>query len=129
MSVEVKGLGRGQEWVDQTVEKKVMDRTRRSESKVPGHYHLRLFVAGDEPNSRKAKEVLKYLGERHLQGNYTLEVVDVLENYKAALEAQILFAPTLMIIDPPTKTRIIGSLSDVRRILEVLGLPEAEENP
>ena len=97
-----------------------MDRTRRSESKVPGHYHMRLFVAGDEPNSRKAKEVLKHLFERHLQENYTLEVVDVLEDYKAALEAQILFAPTLVIIDPPTETRLIGSLSDVRRVLEVL---------
>lgn len=95
--------------------------------KASTHYHFRLFVAGDEPNSRKAKETIRRLGESRLKGNYELEVVDVLEDYQAALEAQILFAPTLVIVSPPTEARIVGSLSDVRKVLEVLGLPETEE--
>jgi circadian clock protein KaiB len=94
---------------------------------MTARYHFRLFVAGDEPNSHRAKETLKRLCETRLRGNYTLEIVDVLEDYQSAIKNNILLAPTLVIVKPPTKTRIIGSLNDAKKILEVLGLPEAEE--
>ena len=94
---------------------------------MTARYHFRLFVAGDEPNSHKAKETLKRLCENRLRGNYTLEIVDVLEDYQSAINNNILLAPTLVIVEPPAKTRIIGSLNDAKKILGVLGLPEAEE--
>ena len=103
---------------------------KRENDKQPNpqpHYHFRLFVAGDEPNSRRAKESLKRLCENHLRGKYVLEVVDVFEDYKSALENHILLAPTLVIAAPKPETKIIGSLSDERKILEVLGLSEAGE--
>lgn len=90
-------------------------------------YHFRLFVAGDEPNSRMAKETLKRFCESYLKENYEIEVVDVLEDFKSALESNILLAPTLMVLEPPTSTKIIGSLTDERRILEALGLPRDVE--
>lgn len=93
------------------------------------HYHLRLFIAGDEPNSRQAKETLHRLCETYLKDHYTLEVVDVLEDYRAALENQILVAPTLIMAAPPPPITIIGSLSDVRQVLHALGLPASEEGP
>lgn len=43
------------------------------------HYHFRLFVAGDELNSRKVKDTLYRFCENYLKGNYTLEMIDVLE--------------------------------------------------
>lgn len=105
-----------------------MTEKKTDRDKVSTRYHFRLFVAGDEPNSRQAREVLQRLGETRLRGNYTLEVVDILKNYQAALEARVLLAPTLEIVSPPTEARIVGSLHDVRKVLEVLGLPETEED-
>jgi circadian clock protein KaiB len=96
-------------------------------SDSPRTYHFKLFVAGDEPNSRKAKERLKRFCETRLKGNYKLEVIDVLEDYKSALENNILLAPTLVVGGPKPETKIIGSLDDERKILEVLGISEAEE--
>ncbi|MCR4407476.1 MAG: circadian clock KaiB family protein [Anaerolineae bacterium] len=104
-----------------------MTAQRDKESDNPTCYHLRLFVAGDEPNSRQAKETLNRLCEAYLKDHYTLEIVDVLEDYRAALENQILVAPTLIIAAPPPPITIIGSLSDTRRVLNALGLPASEE--
>ncbi len=103
-----------------------MSEKKTDQGKGSTRYHFRLFVAGDEPNSRQAKEALQRLGETRLGGNYVLEVVDVLANYEAALEAQVLLAPTLVIVSPPSETRIVGSLQDMRKVLQVLGLPERE---
>ncbi|MGB9628830.1 MAG: circadian clock KaiB family protein [Thermodesulfobacteriota bacterium] len=91
-------------------------------------YHFRLFVAGDEPNSRKAKETIQRFCESRLKGRYRLDVVDVLEDYRSALENNILLAPTLVILAPPPEVKIIGSLNDGRRISEALGLPDTEED-
>lgn len=90
-------------------------------------YHFKLFVAGDEPNSRKAKESLTRICGNYLREKYVIEVIDVLKDYKSALENNILLAPTLVIVAPQGETKIIGSLNDERKILEVLGLSEGEE--
>ncbi len=92
-----------------------------------GVYYFKLFVAGDEPNSRKAKESLMRICENYLREKYVIEVIDVHKDYKSALENNILLAPTLVIIAPQGETKIIGSLNDERKILEVLGLSEGEE--
>ncbi len=105
-----------------------MTTQRDKETVAPARYHLRLFVADDEPNSRQAKETLKRLCETCLKGNYTLEVVDVLEDYQAALENKILVAPTLIVLAPPPPITIIGSLSDTHKVLEALSLPASEKN-
>lgn len=93
----------------------------------PLRYHFQLYVAGKEPNSQRAFEVLKKVGEKYLQGRFTLEVVDVTKNYEVALKNNILLAPTLIIKSPPPERKIIGSLNDMRKFLEILGIPEAEE--
>jgi len=100
---------------------------RDDDSNAPARYQLKLFVAGDEPNSRKAREILERLCEAHLKGNYTLEVVDVLEDYQAALDDNVLVAPTLIIMAPPPPATIIGSLADTRKVLDALGVPRSEE--
>ncbi len=74
----------------------------KNKSNIQTHYHLKLFVAGDEPNSYKAKKTIERLCESCLKGNYKLEVVDVLKDYQVALDNNILIAPTLVIVAPPT---------------------------
>jgi len=91
-------------------------------------YRFKLFIAGGEPNSLKAWQTLKTLCERHLKGRYTLDVVDVLENFEAALEHGILVAPTLVRECPPPRGVMVGSLRDSGKVLEFLGVAEEQEN-
>jgi len=94
----------------------------------PKHYHFKLFVAGDEINSRKARETLHGICTKYLPGQHKIEIIDVLKDYKAALTNEIFFAPTLVILSPPIQTKIVGSLNDPQKILDVLGLPKTKED-
>ncbi|MEJ5377338.1 MAG: circadian clock KaiB family protein [bacterium] len=83
---------------------------------------MRLFVAGDQPNSRVAKATIERVCRDYLQGRYSLEVVDVLEDFRIALEENVLVAPTLVIYEPSAQIRIVGGLSDPSRLLKLLGI-------
>jgi len=87
-------------------------------------YRLRLFVAGQEPNSLKAMAILNRLRETHLQGGCELSIVDVFEDYQAAIEQHIVAVPTLIIESPPPRRIIVGSLEDEEKLLAALGDPE-----
>jgi circadian clock protein KaiB len=84
---------------------------------VPGHYNLRLYVAGQTPKSLAAIANLKTLCEDHLAGRYTIEVIDLLKNPQLAEGDQILAVPTLVRRLPPPIKRVIGNLSDTERVL------------
>ena len=84
-----------------------------------GHeaYRLRLYVAGQTPQSIKAFTNLKMLCEEHLPGRYMIEVVDLIENPHLAAGDQIVALPTLVRKLPPPLKRIIGNLSDKDKFL------------
>ena len=63
--------------------------------KKPETWELRLYVAGQTPNSMKALANLKELAEEHLKGKYTIEVIDLIKNPQLAAGDQILAIPTL----------------------------------
>ncbi len=91
-------------------------------------WHLRLYVAGQTPKSVAAFANLKKICEQHLKGQYTIEVVDLIENPKLAKGDQILAIPTLVRKLPPPIRKIIGDLSDTERVLVGLNLyPEEDE--
>jgi circadian clock protein KaiB len=84
-------------------------------------YCMRLFVAGTERNSVMALNNITNICRTHLKDNHTLEIIDVFENHAAAIEENILLAPTL-VIDTPCRELIIGSLKNERLILTALGI-------
>ena len=92
-----------------------------------GTYVLRLFVAGDQPNSLEAKKNIEQICAAHLQGCYELTVFDVCKDFTAALEHGVLLTPTLLLLSPPPSVTVIGNLSDTRKVLAALRL--AESNP
>jgi circadian clock protein KaiB len=100
---------------------------------MPGHYNLRLYVAGQTPKSLTAIANLKQLCEQHLAGRYTIEVVDLVKNPQLAEGDQILAVPTLVRRLPPPIKRIIGTLSDTERVLvglDIVPFPaERHEQP
>jgi circadian clock protein KaiB len=85
-------------------------------------YVLKLYVAGNTPNSIRALRTLNTILEEEFKGVYALKVIDVLKNPQLAEEDKILATPTLAKILPPPVRRIIGDLSDRERVLIGLDL-------
>ena len=80
-------------------------------------WELRLYVAGQTPNSLKAFENLKKICEEHLAGQYRIEIIDLIENPTLARGDQILAVPTLVRKLPEPIRKIIGDLSQTERVL------------
>ena len=83
----------------------------------PGHYHLRLYVAGQTTKSLAAMANLRRVCEKYLAGRYDIEVIDLLVNPKLAAGDQILAIPTLVRRLPAPLKRIIGDLSNTEKVL------------
>ena len=82
---------------------------------------LRLYIAGAAPNSLRAVvENLKALCAAHFEGRCSLEIVDVLKEPLRALNDDILVTPTLVKLSPGVRTRVIGDLSDERKLIAAL---------
>jgi len=94
-----------------------------SETGNEGH-HFRLFVAGDEQHSRSARENLGRICEAHLSQPYTIEIVDVLQSYQAALENKIYLTPALVLVSPQPSVTIFGNLKDTEQVVRALRLGE-----
>ena len=85
-------------------------------------WELRLYVAGQTPNSLKAFANLKKICEEHLAGQYHIEIIDLLKNPTLARGDQILAVPTLVRKLPEPVKKIIGDLSNTERVLVGLDL-------
>lgn len=82
---------------------------------------LRLFVVGDEANSRLAEHNLRALCREYLPDRHRIEVVDVAQDIEAALAGGIIIAPTLLVMAPHRAT-LYGTLSDKEKVLAALAL-------
>jgi circadian clock protein KaiB len=78
---------------------------------------LKLYVAGQTRKSLLAIANLKRICEEHLQGRYTVEVVDLVQLPQLASRDQILAIPTLVRKLPEPIKKIIGDLSNADKVL------------
>jgi circadian clock protein KaiB len=85
-------------------------------------YDLRLYVAGTRSASLRAVANIKQICERYLPGRYRLDVVDLYQQPARAKEDDVVAAPTLVLNEPGPTRRIVGDLSDERRVLAGLGI-------
>lgn len=100
-------------------------RARPARAKVPSrHYQLRLYVVGDGPNSQQAMTNLRNLCEAHLQGRCTIETVDVVKDFAAAVKDNILITPALILVAPLPRVVVLGNLSDRKKLLLALRLSD-----
>jgi len=83
-------------------------------------YRMRLFVAGDEPNSAVARESLAKICSTYLNGNCQVEIIDVLKDFRPALQERVLVTPALVILEPGRRTVIFGNLADTGKVLAAL---------
>jgi circadian clock protein KaiB len=94
----------------------------RSGGGKPARCDLRLFVAGNEPNSALARASLERICADYLADNCRVDIVDVLQDFEPALKENILITPALVVEQAGRRHVIFGNLSDVEKVLTVLGI-------
>ncbi|GAB3691740.1 circadian clock KaiB family protein [Spirosoma flavus] len=90
-------------------------------------WELRLYIAGKTAKSVTALNNLKKYCEEHLQGNYVIEVIDLLVQPQLAAGDQILAVPTLVKKVPEPIRKIIGDLSNEEKVLVGLDIRSAKK--
>ena len=91
-----------------------------------GHiWQLRLYVAGVTRGTEWTVASLRSLCDVHLNRNYVLKVIDLLESPHLAEDDGIIAVPTLIRNAPLPARRVIGDLSNKECILYGLGIDVA----
>ena len=86
---------------------------------------LRLYVAGDAPNSVAAIAHLRSAIAECANGRADIETIDILGDPERGLRDGVFVTPMLVKVEPLPERRVLGSLRDRRVLLAVLGLSEA----
>ncbi len=92
-----------------------------------GRYELRLYVAGQTEKSVRAIANLKRICRTHLEGRYSIEVIDLIKNPQLAAGEQILALPTLVRRLPEPVKQVVGDLSNEERVLVGLDLRRSSQ--
>jgi circadian clock protein KaiB len=80
-------------------------------------YVFRLYVTGMTPKSTRTIANVRKLCEKHLEGCYELDVIDIYQQPKLAKGEQIIATPTLIKKLPLPLRKLIGDMSDTERFL------------
>jgi circadian clock protein KaiB len=112
-----------------------MERASVSVAEAPraakGPMVLRLYVAGDAPNSARAQANLRRLLHDVDPSCYKLEVIDCLAEPLRTMNDGVLVTPTLVRVDPPPQQTVVGTLSALDRVadaleIDALSLPQGD---
>jgi circadian clock protein KaiB len=88
---------------------------------------LRLFVAGDSPDSSAAIANLKGLFPNGASSQAEVEIVDVQREPARGAREGILVTPTLLKLSPAPTCRILGNLKNRDALLRLLGVKQEGE--
>ena len=86
---------------------------------------LILYVASMTPAARRALHNVKAICDLYLKEEYSLQVIDLMEQPALAEADQIFAVPTLVRKVPGPLRKIIGDLGDSEQVLVGLGLTAA----
>jgi circadian clock protein KaiB len=99
-----------------------LEESLRKSEQAGQDYVLELYITGMTARSAEALAGIKEICEKYLRGHYDLEVIDLYQHPAMAKAAQIIVAPTLIKRSPSPARRLVGNLSEVKRVLSGLGL-------
>jgi circadian clock protein KaiB len=77
---------------------------------------LRLYIAGNAPNSLAAITNATTMCEERFAAAYKIEIVDMLAHPGRALIDHVIVTPTLIRLFPLPARRIVGNLSDTNQM-------------
>ncbi len=83
---------------------------------------LRLYIAGDAPNSLVAIANLKNALGQFPEQTVELEIIDVLTHPELGARDGVLVTPTLVKLLPAPERRLLGNLRNAALLLGALGL-------
>ena len=92
------------------------------EARRQERYVLRLYIAGTSKRSMIAVKDIRRICEEHLNGRYSLEVIDIYQQPTLARDHQIEAVPTLLRVLPKPLKVSIGTIADKERLLVGLDL-------
>ncbi len=84
------------------------------------NFHLKLFIFGDTLSSIKAKNRIGLVFQDIPEDSYELDIIDLNVNPEYAADYKILAMPCLIRLSPMPVIRIIGDLSDVEKVRELI---------
>jgi circadian clock protein KaiB len=90
---------------------------------------LKLYIVNHTDRSKEKVEQFSKILEDHLNGNYQLEVINIMDHLEAAHEDDVLATPTVIKVSPDPPRRIVGDLCNREKILTGLGLLDEREIP
>jgi circadian clock protein KaiB len=100
----------------------IVDSTDPANEGEDDKFVLHLYVTGASLNSLRAIANIKAICEEHLNGNYTLEVIDVHQEEALAAKEQLIALPMLIKRNPLPERRMIGDMSNTEKVLRGLGV-------
>jgi circadian clock protein KaiB len=103
--------------------RKKKDRSASS-PKVATAVVMVLYITDSGPNSVRAVANLDAICKEHLQDNFRLEIIDVLQHPLRALADGIVVTPSLAKLSPLPAATVVGNLSDKSGVLRALGIVE-----
>ena len=83
---------------------------------------LRLYVSGSTLKSALAVANIKRICEQYLKNRYDLKVIDIYQQPNLARDEQIVAVPTLIRRLPPPLRRLVGDMSNLKKVLFGLDL-------
>jgi circadian clock protein KaiB len=95
------------------------------ERNVKVQLRVRLYVAGDAPNSLAAVANLRAAVAEFPKHSVDIELIDVLSDPERGLRDGILVTPMLVRSEPLPERRVLGNLRDRGVLLGALGLDKA----
>jgi circadian clock protein KaiB len=98
--------------------------TARARGESLSKFLLKLYITGTNPRTERAIANLRQICENDLGGEYSLDIIDVLEDPESAERDRVLATPTLIKQLPLPLRRVIGDLSDKEKVLLALELRE-----
>ncbi len=81
---------------------------------------LRLYIAGNAPNSVLALANIRKICAEHFAGTHEIEIVDLLTEPARGLQDGIIVTPTLLRVRPDPVLRLIGTLNDTQQVMMTL---------
>ncbi|HEX8018378.1 circadian clock KaiB family protein [Mucilaginibacter sp.] len=85
-------------------------------------YKLCLYIAGQTQKSQNAIENLQNYCREHLEDNYIIEIIDLIQHPHLAEGEQIIAIPTLIKKLPDPIRILVGDLKDKEKFLVGLNL-------
>ncbi len=84
---------------------------------------LKLYIIGESPRAKRAiKRLNEIMANNFQQGDYTLDVIDLMKTPQLAEDQKIMAAPTVVKELPEPLRKIVGDLMDEQQVLVGLDL-------